>query len=262
MEKEKQLPPEGVSEQKLAYLEMQAGVGITKHMGGPKATEELIKLCHIDKGKYVLDVGCGTGRTACLLTKNYGCSVVGVDITPGMVKWSKERAKEEGVEDKVEFKVAGAQKLPFEDNVFDAVICESVLAFVEEKGKVISEFVRLTKPGGYVGMNETTWLKTPLPKEIVDYFSVTEENVEILTPDAWKGLLEKFRLKEIIARSYKTSARKDAVERMQLQGIRRTIRGFYLFFKNPVYRKFLKMTKNPPKNLYDYYGYGVYVGRK
>lgn len=110
MEKEKQLPPEGVSEQKLAYLKMQAGVGITKHMGGPKATEELIKLCHIDKGKYVLDVGCGTGRTACLLAKKYGCRVVGIDITPGMVKWSKEIAKEEGVEDKVEFKVAGAQK--------------------------------------------------------------------------------------------------------------------------------------------------------
>ena len=36
MEKEKQLPPEGVSVQKLAYLEMQTGVGITKHIGGQK----------------------------------------------------------------------------------------------------------------------------------------------------------------------------------------------------------------------------------
>lgn len=259
---EKKLPPEGVSGQKLAYIEMQAGVGITKHMGGEKATEELIRLCHIDNCKYVLDVGCGTGRTACLLAKKYRCKVVGVDITPSMLKWSRERAKEMGVEARVEFKVADAQKLPFEDNLFDAVICESVLAFVEDKGKAISEFVRVTKPGGYIGINETTWLKTPLPKEMVDYFSSIEEEVGILTPEGWKGLLEKAGLQDVVARSYKTSFLKDMIERMQLQGIKRILRALSRVILNPTYRRFFKIARNAPEKMYDYYGYGVYVGRK
>lgn len=41
------------------------------------------------------------------------------------------------------------------------VVCESVTAFPEDKRKAVSEYVRITKPGGHIGLNETTWLKTP-----------------------------------------------------------------------------------------------------
>jgi arsenite methyltransferase len=57
--------------------------------------------------------------------------VVGVDISEKMISWSKKRAIREGIEDKIEFRVSDAQSLPFEDRVFDAVISESVLVFVE-----------------------------------------------------------------------------------------------------------------------------------
>ncbi|MDI6888137.1 MAG: class I SAM-dependent methyltransferase [Methanocellales archaeon] len=83
-------------------------------MGGLKATRELIELCHINKGKYVLDVGCGVGKTPCYVAKMYGCRVVGVDISERMVDRAKERAKREGVENRVEFRVADAQNLPFD----------------------------------------------------------------------------------------------------------------------------------------------------
>ena len=97
--KRDELSPEEVSALELSYFGLQAYWGVTKHMGGLKATRELIELCHIDEGKYVLDVGCGIGITPCYLAKRYGCRVVGVDISQKMVDRSKERAKREGVED-------------------------------------------------------------------------------------------------------------------------------------------------------------------
>jgi len=131
------------------FFDFAAYVGLTKHLGGLRATEELIESCQIGEGKYVLDVGCGAGVTPCLIAKRYGCRVVGVDISEGMIERSKERAKREGVADRVDFRVADAQDLPFEDDLFDAVITESVTAFPEDKQRAVNEYVRVTKPGGY-----------------------------------------------------------------------------------------------------------------
>jgi len=186
------------------YFEVQAYWGMTKHMGGLKATEQLVDLCHITHDKYVLVVGCGVGVTPCYLAKKYGCRVVGVDLSPKMVERSKERAKREDVDNRIEFRVADAQNLPFKDATFDAIICESVNAFIDDKPKAISEYVRVIKPGGYLGLNEVTWLKTP-PQELAAYL-YRVMGAEFLSSDSWKGLLEDSGLGEIVVRVNKTNA--------------------------------------------------------
>jgi arsenite methyltransferase len=153
------------------FFDFAAEVGLTKHIGGVQATEALIELCHVDQGKYVLDVGSGVGVTPCFIAKRYGCRVVGVDIAERMVARSRERADRERVADRVEFRVADAQDLPFENDLFDAVITESVTAFPEDKQKAVTEYVRVTKPGGYVGLNESVWLKVPPPPELIAWAS-------------------------------------------------------------------------------------------
>jgi len=257
----RQAPQEASSEQKIDYLGFQAAVGVTKHDGGSKATNELIELCQIGKDKHVLEIGCGTGRTACLLTKKHDCTVVAIDISEKMLDWSKERAREERVESKIAFRVADATNLPFEDNTFDAVICESVLAFVRNKQKAIDECVRVTKTGGYVGLNESTWIVPP-PAELVEHFSSTAEwQAEILTPDGWKQLMENAGLREIVVRSYKLSFLGLFFDRIRLIGLKRILRAWYLIITNPTYRSAIKEMQTP-KNIYDYWGYGIYVGRK
>lgn len=47
------------------FFDFATEVGLTKHIGGLEATEALIQLCHIGKGKYVLDVS----RSVCIVTK-------------------------------------------------------------------------------------------------------------------------------------------------------------------------------------------------
>jgi arsenite methyltransferase len=138
-----------------SFFDFAAEVGLTKKRG-VEATQALVELCHIREGKYVLDVGCGVGVSACFIARRYGCKVFGIDILERMVERSRERAKREGVADRVEFKVADAQSVPFEENLFDAVITESVTAFPKSKQKAVNEYVRVTKTGGYVGLNEST----------------------------------------------------------------------------------------------------------
>lgn len=249
------------------YFELQASWGFTKHAGGLKSTKELIELCHIDKGKYVLEAGCGVGKTSCYIAENQGSRMVGVDIIEKMIDRSKERARREGVEDRVEFIVADAQNLRFEDDLFDAVIGEFVTAFPEDKQRAISEYARVTKPGGHVGLNECTWVKTP-PPELVEYLSrLTGAKPE--TSDGWKELLEGAGLTDIAARTYKISALDQWINEIRGLDIRdysgAWSRFLSLLIKSPACRRFAREALRMPKNIFkifEYLGYGIYVGRK
>ncbi|MGB3345788.1 MAG: class I SAM-dependent methyltransferase [Candidatus Humimicrobiia bacterium] len=264
MEDKKQISSKEASE---IYFEMQAAFGFTKHTGGLKATNELIELCHINQGKYVLDVGCGVGRTACYIAKKTRSRVVGVDISEGMINRSSERAKREGVENRVEFKVADAQDLPFENALFDAVIGESITAFPEDKQRAVGEYVRVTKPGGYVGLNETTWIKTP-PPDLAEYFThISGAKPE--TPDGWKQLLEGSGLQDLVARAYKISALNQWVNEIRGLDFRDYLGAWYRFLslliKSPACRRFAREALSMPRNifsLFKYLGHGIYVGRR
>ncbi len=52
------------------YFDWQVKVGATRHLGGLKATEDLVKSCNISKDKRVLEVGCGVGLTLCYVNKD------------------------------------------------------------------------------------------------------------------------------------------------------------------------------------------------
>lgn len=252
------------------FFDYAAEVGLTKHLGGLEATEKLVELCHMGVDKYVLDVGCGAGQTPCFLVKKHGCRVVGVDINDRMIERSRERAEREGVADKAEFRVADAQDLPFEDDTFDAVITESVTAFPEDKQRAVNEYVRVTKPGGYVGLNESTWLKVPPPPELIAWASQDlGAHVKPLTSEDWTGLLEGAGLTEIVVSVHEVSPRKEGkglVRRYGYGGMLRSIfRGLSLYSRNPAYRRFVKEVRQEgitPDDLEEYFGYGIYVGRK
>ena len=89
-------------------FQLQADLDFTKHLGGQAATEQVVELCRIDASKYVLDVGCGVGITPCNIAKSHGCKVLGVDLRESMVARAEDRARREGVEDRVAFRGADA----------------------------------------------------------------------------------------------------------------------------------------------------------
>jgi arsenite methyltransferase len=256
-------------EKQQTFFDFAAEAGLTKHFGGLGGTQELAGLCHVDRDSYVLDVGCGVGVTPCFLAQRYGCRAVGVDIRPKMVERSEERARCEGVADRVEFRVADAQDLPFEAGLFDAVITESVTSFPEDKQRAVDEYVRVTRPGGYVGLAESTWFRVPPPPELVAWVSQdVGACVQPLTADEWAGLLENAGLQDITVRIYPVQVKKEARLLLQRYGcggmVGSALRMVVMYCRNPAYRAFVKSVRGGivPENLEEYFGYGMYVGRK
>lgn len=260
-----QPPPREDSDPEISYFELQAYVGTTKHMGGFETTKVLIELCHINENTCVLEVGCGVGATACYLAKDVGCDVVGVDLRESMVARSNERAQREGVGDKVEFRTADARDLPFDDATFDVVIAESVATFIEDRQRVISEYARVVKPDGYVGLNEEIWLKTP-PAEVVAHVTgAWAIEPDLPTADGWRRLLEGAGLRDVAARTYKVDARREStqIKRYGFQDMWSMFsRTLSLFIRSSAFRAYMNEQRRLPKSVFEYLGYGLFVGRR
>ncbi|MDP2625179.1 MAG: class I SAM-dependent methyltransferase [Candidatus Peregrinibacteria bacterium] len=249
-----------------AYFYVQAEVGVTKHGGGLKATKELVKRCHIDKRSYVLVVGCGPGITAAKIAKICECKVMGVDLSPSMIKAAQREIKK-GLN--LSFEVGDAQKLPFKANTFDAVISESVTAFPPDKQKAIKEYYRVLKPGGYMGLNETTWLSKPL-KKYLDYCSNVIGGVKPEFKKDWEGHIEQAGFKLVFSRAQKFKIIEQIIGEMRATEFTRNIMALYrmamLYPTNKKFRKAVnQLTKDAfryPRGLMKSLGWGIYVGRK
>ncbi len=167
------------------------------HLGGQEATQKLLEMCDLEATSRVLDVGCGGGNTACFIAEQYGSSVRGIDISEVMIDKSKERARRQGLEDKVEFRVADAAELPFEDDSFDVVIVESVLTPIPgDKSKALGEMVRVARAGGRIGANEST-VDPSAPEE---WLALLDEHPAIhgyFTPQTLRSLFEESGLQVV-----------------------------------------------------------------
>ena len=98
----------------------------------------------IEPGHRVMDVACGTGVLAREAAKRVssGGAVTGVDRNDGMIATAAKRAPE------IEWRIAQAESLPFEDNSFDTVVSQFGLMFFEDRAQGIAEMWRTVKPGG------------------------------------------------------------------------------------------------------------------
>jgi arsenite methyltransferase len=269
MESKGRLTPGRISQPEFSYFGMQAYWGATKHFGGFKATEALAEACHIDKDTYVLEVGCGIGITACYLTKRYGCRAVGVEISEQMIARAQRRANRESVADSLEFRTADAQNLPFGDDLFDAVICESVTAFVNDQQRAVNEYVRVAKPGGSIGLNEGTWIKTPPPTGLVAFIDRALAKATFHTSDEWRELMNNAGLIDIVARTHNLTALRQWIDELQGVGLNDFVSAWgkflSLYITSPAFRKYARdITPSYTiiRSLFAYLGYGIYVGRK
>ncbi len=246
------------------FLDMQAHIGITKHTGGLEATKELLSLCHVEDAREVLNVGCGIGVASTYIASNYGCRVMGVDLSEKMIEWSRRRAREERVEDKVEFQTADVQELPFEADRFGVVFAESVLVFVEDKARAIEECVRVTRPGGYVGLNEAVWTREPSPEMVAQVRAAIGPYVP--TAESWEALWEASGLQERVVEIHQVDPSTEVKSRIGWIGwswlLRAWGRGLRLYLTKPSIRRSMKAVFDVPPEVFEYAGYGLFVGRK
>ena len=111
----------------------------------PRWRRVLVSRIEAGTGARVLDVATGTGMVARELVRQKGCTVVGVDQSPGML--AEARASANG---RIELVEASAERLPFEDREFDALTFTYLMRYVDDPAATLVEMARVVKPGGTI----------------------------------------------------------------------------------------------------------------
>ena len=137
--KESGLDPDALTYGDLAALDQ-------FHTRGRDGTMDLVKLCGVRSNMQVLDVGCGIGGPARLLTAELGCKVTGIDLTREFCETAGTLSRL--VKVPVEYRQADALDLPFAEASFDVVWTQHVAMNIEDKDRLYAEVFRVLRPGG------------------------------------------------------------------------------------------------------------------
>jgi ubiquinone/menaquinone biosynthesis methyltransferases len=115
----------------------------------PRWRKRAVKLTGARPGDRLLDVATGTGKVAADLHARAqpGGSVLGVDISPGMIRVARRRF---GERPGLEYVVGDAMALPTEDATFDAATIAFGMRNLPDYGKGFAELARSVRPGGRI----------------------------------------------------------------------------------------------------------------
>ena len=120
------------------------------HTRGIESTVEIANLAQLQSHHNVLDVGCGLGGSARYIATEYGCSVVGIDLTDEYIHVANKLTEFVKLTEKVSFKQGSAIELPFPSENFDIVWTEHTQMNIPDKKKFYGEMSRVLKPNGRI----------------------------------------------------------------------------------------------------------------
>jgi ubiquinone/menaquinone biosynthesis C-methylase UbiE len=114
--------------------------------------ELLCEAVDVRSGQQVLDVASGTGNAALAAARRFA-NAIATDYVPELLEQARARAAVEGLP--LGIQTADAEALPFPDATFDIVLSTFGAMFAPDHAQVARELLRVTRPGGKIGM--TNW---------------------------------------------------------------------------------------------------------
>ena len=118
--------------------------------------KKAIRLIQKSNPKQILDVATGTGDFAILTAKQYADvdAITGIDISEGMLEVGRKKVQEKNLQQKISFKKADSESLPYADASFDAVTVAFGVRNFENLELGITEMYRVLRPGGVIAIIE------------------------------------------------------------------------------------------------------------
>ena len=109
-------------------------------------------------GCKVLDVGCGLGNDTSRFAAG-GAKITGIDIAERAIEMAERNFEQRGLDGS--FEAMNGESMTYEDQSFDLVYCHTVLQFTPNPEQLVSECIRVLKPGGtliLMAINKYSWL--------------------------------------------------------------------------------------------------------
>jgi arsenite methyltransferase len=176
-------------------------LGDELHPGGEATTRRALALIGVGAGERLLDVASGTGASAILAAREFGCLVAGVDYGAEAVRGAQRAADAAGLCDRVGFIVGDAEALPFADGEYDAVLCECSLSSFPDKPRALAEIWRVLRPGGRLALSDVVVDRQRLPKELHGALAAFACIGEALSTQGYEKLLVEAGLHPIAVES-------------------------------------------------------------
>jgi demethylmenaquinone methyltransferase/2-methoxy-6-polyprenyl-1,4-benzoquinol methylase len=110
----------------------------------------------------ILDVAAGTADFSIAAARINPDSIIGIDISEEMLAVGRDKITRHGLERLIDLRRGDAEKLPFDSEIYDAVIVAFGLRNISDREKALSEMLRVLKPGGTAVILEFSKMK-PFP---------------------------------------------------------------------------------------------------
>ena len=124
-------------------------IGVTLQIVG----EQLAEALDLRAGQTVLDIAAGNGNVTLAAARRW-CDVTSTDYVESLLARGRKRADADGF--RIDFRVADAEQLPFEDGSFDAVVSTFGAMFSPDQDSTASEMLRVCRSGGKIGLANWT----------------------------------------------------------------------------------------------------------
>ena len=118
------------------------------HAGGLNSTKKMAELANLTRDMRVLDAGCGVGGSSRYLAHTYGCRIEAIDLTPQCAETAARLNRFCDIHDLITVRQGSVTDLPYKDQSFDLVWCQSVAMNVEDNPRMFAEAYRVLVPGG------------------------------------------------------------------------------------------------------------------
>ena len=107
-----------------------------------------------NKPATILDIATGTADFAISASKYTNANITGIDISQAMLDVGVEKITKKGLTNRIQLQLADSEKLPFQDNSYDAITAGFGVRNFEDLNKGLAEMYRTLKSGGIIAILE------------------------------------------------------------------------------------------------------------